>query len=78
MNVSVPENLSITEMANIAMKACDIENIEIEYDTTKPNGQYRKDVSIKLLNEKIPHFKPIKLYDGVKKTYTYLIENKIL
>jgi GDP-L-fucose synthase len=78
MNVSVPENLSITEMAEIALKACGIEGIEIEYDITKPNGQYKKDVSTKLLKEKIPSFNPIKLEEGIKQTYNYLIKNNIL
>jgi hypothetical protein len=71
-------NLSITEMTQIALKACDAEHIEIEYDTTKPNGQYRKDVSVDLLKEKIPSFDPIDLYSGIKKTYNYLIKNDII
>jgi GDP-L-fucose synthase len=78
MNISVNENLSITEMTQIALKACDAEYIEIEYDTTKPNGQYRKDVSVDLLKEKIPSFDPIDLYSGIKKTYNYLIKNDII
>lgn len=78
MNISVNENLSITEMTQIALKACDAEYIEIEYDTTKPNGQYRKDVSVDLLKEKIPSFGPIDLYSGIKKTYNYLIKNDII
>jgi GDP-L-fucose synthase len=78
MNVAVDENLSISEMAHIALKACDAEHIKIEYDITKPNGQYRKDVSIGLLKEKISSFNPINLYDGIKKTYNYLIENNII
>lgn len=78
MNVAVNENLSITEMTQIALKACDAEHIEIEYDTTKPNGQYRKDVSVDLLKEKIPLFDPIDLYRGIKKTYNYLIKNNII
>jgi len=78
MNVAISENLSITEMAQIALKACDAEHIKIEYDTTKPNGQYRKDVSVDLLKEKIPSFNPINLYNGIKKTYSYLIENNVI
>jgi GDP-L-fucose synthase len=78
MNVAIDENLSISEMAQITLKACDAEYIKIEYDTTKPNGQYRKDVSINLLKEKIPTFKPIDLYNGIKKTYNYLLENNVL
>jgi GDP-L-fucose synthase len=78
MNVSVDENLSISEMAQIALNVCDAKHIKIEYDTTKPNGQYRKDVSSKILKSKIPSFKPINLQDGIKKTYNYLIKNNII
>ena len=78
MNVAIDENLSITEMAKIALKACGAEHLNIEFDTTKPNGQYRKDVSIDLLKQKIPSFSPMKLEDGIKQTYNYLIENNVL
>ena len=78
MNVAIDKNLSITEMAQIALKACNAEHIKIEYDTIKPNGQYRKDVSSEILKVKIPSFDPINLYDGIKKTYNYLIENNII
>lgn len=78
MNVATSENLSISEMAKIALESCDASNITIHYDISKPNGQYRKDVSVKLLKEKIPSFNPIKLKDGIKKTYDYLIKNNII
>lgn len=78
MNVAVKENLSIKEMAEIAKKAMDAEDIEIEFDITKPNGQLRKDVSIDLLLESIPSFNPINLLDGIQKTYKHLTENNIL
>ena len=78
MNVATPENLSISEMAKIALQACGVDKINIMYDASKPNGQYRKDVSVELLKEKIPSFNPIKLKDGIKKTYDYLIKNNIL
>jgi GDP-L-fucose synthase len=78
MNVAISDNLSIKEMASIALKACGAENLDIEFDTDKPNGQYRKDVSSDLLMQKIPSFNPINLYDGIKQTYNYLIENKVI
>lgn len=78
MNVATQANLSIDEMARIALKACGAEHIKIKYDTSKPNGQYRKDVSIDLLKTHIPSFNPIELEDGIKQTYNYLIENNIL
>jgi GDP-L-fucose synthase len=78
MNAAIDENLSISEMAQIALNVCGAEHIKIEYDTTKPNGQHRKDVSSKILKSKIPSFKPINLQDGIKKTYNYLIKNNII
>jgi GDP-L-fucose synthase len=78
MNVAISNNLSIKQMAEVALKACDAEYLEIEFDATKSNGQYRKDVSIDLLKQKIPSFNPINLYDGIKKTYFYLIQNNML
>jgi GDP-L-fucose synthase len=78
MNVAIENNLSITEMANIALKACDAEHLEIEFDHSYPNGQMRKDVSVEKMKLKFPDFQPIDLMSGIKKTYNYLIENKIL
>ncbi len=69
-NVATEENVSIDEIARIALKACDAEHIGIEYDSTKPDGQYRKDVSIDRLKTLIPDFSAISLYDGIKETYS--------
>jgi len=78
MNIAVDQNISIKEMASIALRACDAEHMHINYDINKPNGQYRKDVSVDLLKSKIHNFEPIDLYQGIKKTYNYLIKNNIL
>jgi nucleoside-diphosphate-sugar epimerase len=78
MNVSISDNLTIKQMAEIALKACGAEYLDIEFDTAKPNGQYRKDVSADLLKHKIPSFQPMNLHDGIKQTYNYLITNNIL
>jgi nucleoside-diphosphate-sugar epimerase len=78
MNVAISDNLTIDQIARIALRACNAEDIIISYDVSKPNGQHRKDVSIDLLKQKIPSFNPINLYDGIKQTYTYLIKNKML
>ena len=71
-NVATPENLSIKEMAEIALDACDSNHLNIIWDTTKPNGQLRKDVSIDVLKSNISNFTPTPLYEGVKKIYTNL------
>lgn len=77
-NVANEENLSIKEMAMIGLRAMDADNINIKFDETKPDGQYRKDVSIEKLKKYIPDFKSITLEDGIKRTYKYLLTNDIL
>lgn len=68
-NVAGEENLSIKEMANIALQACNAENLEIKWDIDKPNGQHRKDVSIEKLKSLLPDFSPLKLSEGIKMVY---------
>ena len=76
MNVATEENLSIDEMAHIARTSLDAEHIKIKYDKTKPNGQYRKDVSIAKLRKHFPDFKFTSLGDGIKQIYqTYAKTN---
>ena len=75
MNVATKENLSIKEMAEIALKACGAEGLTIQFDSTYPDGQFRKDVSINKLEKEIPEFKAIDLEDGIRKTYQYLLDN---
>jgi GDP-L-fucose synthase len=68
-NVAGEENLSIKEMANIALQVCDADNLEIKWDSDKPNGQHRKDVSIEKLKTLLPDFFPLKLSEGIKMVY---------
>jgi len=68
-NVATIENLSIKEMVKIALSSCKSEDLQIVWDTTKPNGQYRKDVSIKKLKTLLPEFEPISLEEGIKIVY---------
>jgi len=68
-NVAGKENLSIKEMANIALKSCNAEHLNINWDVTKPNGQHRKDVSVEKLKSLLPNFNPILLSKGIKLVY---------
>jgi len=68
-NVATYENYSIKEIADIALKSCDSTNLTIKFDTTKPNGQYRKDVSIEKLKSLFPQYLPISLSEGIKDIY---------
>jgi len=74
-NVSVSENLSIRETAEIALRACDAEEIEILWDSSKPDGQYRKDVSNQKMLSIMPDFKFTSLEEGIKITYKKMIQN---
>jgi GDP-L-fucose synthase len=68
-NVATEDNLSIEEMVKIALKSCDLEKTKLMFDTTKPDGQYRKDVSIDKLKSLLPMFKTLPLGKGIKKVY---------
>ena len=68
-NVATYENYSIKEIAEIALMSCDSPNLKINFDSTKPNGQYRKDVSIEKLKSLFPEYIPISLSDGIKDIY---------
>jgi len=77
-NITTNENCSISEIANIALEACDSKHLKIIYDKTKPNGQFRKDISNEKLKSLLPDFKPTSLSSGIKKVYkNYLLNDKI-
>lgn len=66
-NVSVEENYSISEITNIALEACNAD-LRVVWDSSKPNGIYRKDVSVQTLKTQIP-WKPRSLKEGIKRVY---------
>jgi GDP-L-fucose synthase len=68
-NVATPENLTISQIANIALKATDSLHLRIDYDETKPNGQMRKDLSIEKFNQIIPNYSFMNLEEGIRKYY---------
>lgn len=67
-NVATTETLTIKEIAEIAIESCNKE-FKIEWDTTKPNGQHRKDVSIDKMISIVGDFNLTSLKDGIKKVY---------
>ena len=69
MNIATNENYSIERIAKIALEACDASHISIEYDSTKPNGQMRKDIEISNMVKYFPEFTAIKLKDGIRDIY---------
>lgn len=69
LNVASHENFSIREMADIALVSCNSQHLTINWDSTKPNGQFRKDVSIDKLRKQFPDFTPTSLSEGIKIVY---------
>jgi GDP-L-fucose synthase len=76
LNVATEENLSIKQIAEIVIEEIGEGKIKnINFDSTKPDGQFRKDVSIDKLNNFILKFSPLKLRDGIKQTYSKIDKN---
>lgn len=71
-NVATEQNVSIDDIARTALRACDATNLKIEYDSSKPDGQFRKDVSIEKMKSLFPEFKATRLYHGIGSTYSIL------
>jgi hypothetical protein len=67
--VANKENLSIREIAEISLNSLNLGHIKINFDSTKPDGQYRKDVSIDKLNNLLPNFSPLPFEKGIKQVY---------
>jgi len=69
-NVAPREVYSIKEIAEIGKNACKKEYVRLNFDTTKPDGQFRKDVSpSKLLSLLGKDFKFMPLKRGIEKVY---------
>lgn len=71
-NVATEQNVSIDDIARTALRACEATDIKIEYDSSKPDGQFRKDVSIEKMKSIFPDFKATRLYHGIGSTYSIL------
>ena len=68
-NVAPSTNLSVNDIAIIALRACDADYMTIKYDSSKPNGQHRKDVDTGVLEGVMPDMDFLDLASGVKKIY---------
>jgi GDP-L-fucose synthase len=75
LNVSNDENLTIDQMARMALDVTGNSDIQIHYDSTYPNGQYRKDISIEKLKKVLPGFKFTSYIEGISKTYDHMKTN---
>ena len=55
-NVAPDINLSINDYAQFALKLFNLNHINIKYDSSLPNGQFRKDVSTSIFIKHFPEF----------------------
>lgn len=78
MNVVPDEEYSIMQIAEIALKACGISkaDMSIRFDTSKPNGQYRKTASNKIFKDYFPDFNFTQLNHGIAYTYEQYVKSK--
>lgn len=76
VNIAPDKNLSIKEIAEIALKATDSTHLKIVFDKSFPDGQYRKDLSSDKLYNLIDNFEFTSLSDGIKKTYEWYKQNE--
>ena len=60
---------SIEEITKIGMESCGKGDLEITYDGTKPDGQYRKDVDSSKLLSVLNDFEFTSLEEGIRRVY---------
>tara|TARA_R110000765_G_C18878732_1_gene601850 strand:- start:286 stop:1179 length:894 start_codon:yes stop_codon:yes gene_type:complete len=60
---------SIEEITKIGMESCGKGDLEIVYDNTKPDGQYRKDVDSSKLISVMGDFEFTPLAEGIRRVY---------
>ena len=74
-NIADSECLSIRELAESALRALDI-NLELKFDISKPDGQYRKDVSNEKLLKHFPDFNFTSFEEGIRAVYNSLCNER--
>ena len=72
--LSTSEEISIRDLVSVITEIMDF-NGKVIYNTTKPDGQFRKPSDNTKLKTYLPNFKFTPLYDGLKITIDYFIKN---
>lgn len=68
-NIASEDNYSIDEYARIILDALELNDWTVSYDSTKPDGQYRKDVSLDKFRKYFPDFEFTSLKSGIVEVY---------
>lgn len=77
-NVATNDNLSIRQIAEIALRACALETLQINFDNASPDGQFRKDVSNEKMKNVLPDFQFTPLENGIRRVFEYYRKNNIV
>ena len=70
-NVCCDETPMIMEIAEEGLKAAG-KNLELQFDASKPDGQYRKDCDNSKMRELFPDFEFLSLEEGLRRVYKKL------
>lgn len=70
-NVAPDENLTIDQIAKVALNICNASNFKINYDASFPNGQLRKDVDTSFFKSQFKDFSFTPLSEGIEQIYNY-------
>lgn len=74
VNICNNENLSIIEIARLALRVTGCEDIKLEFNCTASDGQLRKDIDGRRILAIIGDFQMTSLEDGIRKTYEWYIK----
>jgi len=78
VNISSPEEISIKELVDIIIELTGFKG-EIEFDTTKPNGQPRRCADVELAKKEFNFTTQYAIREGLKKTINwYKLNNELL
>ena len=76
-NVASNENFSINQYAESILNVLGFNDWNIKYDSAKPDGQFRKDVSLFKFNNLFPEFEFTPLNVGIREVFESLSNSKI-
>jgi GDP-L-fucose synthase len=72
--LSTSEEISIIDVVNIVIELMNFKG-DVIYDSSKPDGQFRKPSDNSKIKSYLPDFKFTPLYDGLKETIEYFEKN---
>jgi len=72
--LSTSEEISIKDVTNIIVELMNFKG-EVKWDTSKPDGQFRKPSDNSKIKNYLPNFKFTPLYEGLKETIEYFEKN---